>query len=36
MMLLLSDWLVGIDAGFGAIKYITLRAIFSKNWSVCT
>ncbi len=29
MMLLLGDWLVSLDAGFGAIKYITLRAIFS-------
>jgi len=29
MMLLLGDWLVSLDAGFGAIQYITLRAIFS-------
>ncbi len=29
MMLLLGDWLSSIDASFGAIKYITLRAIFS-------
>ena len=29
MMLLLGDWLVSVDAGFGAIQYITLRAIFS-------
>jgi len=29
MMLLLGDWLVSVDAGFGAIKYITLRAIFA-------
>jgi len=29
MMLLLGDWLISLDAGFGAIQYITLRAIFS-------
>jgi len=29
MMLLLGDWLSSVDASFGAVKYITLRAIFS-------
>jgi len=29
MMLLLGEWLVSVDVGFGAVKYITLRAIFS-------
>jgi len=28
MMLLLSDWLVSVDAGFSAIQYITLSSLF--------
>lgn len=29
MMLLLGEWLSGVDAGFDVVRYITLRAIFS-------
>ncbi|MFK8080853.1 MAG: phospho-N-acetylmuramoyl-pentapeptide-transferase [Granulosicoccus sp.] len=29
MMLLLSDWLSGVDPGFDVVRYITLRAIFA-------
>ena len=29
MMLLIGDWLTGVDAGFDVVRYITLRAIFS-------
>ncbi len=34
MMLILGDWLSSIDAGFGAVQYITLRAIFSAITSM--
>lgn len=29
MMLILSDWLIGVDQGFGVVRYITLRVIFA-------
>ena len=29
MMLLIGDWLTGVDTGFDVVRYITLRAIFS-------
>ena len=28
-MLLIGEWLSGVDAGFDVVRYITLRAIFS-------
>ncbi len=34
MMLLLSEWLVRFDDGFGVIQYITLRAIFAALTSL--
>ena len=29
MMLMIGEWLTGVDAGFDVVRYITLRAIFS-------
>ena len=34
MMLLISDWLAGVDPGFGVVRYITLRAIFAALTSL--
>lgn len=34
MMLIVSDWLSSLDQGFGVVRYITLRSIFSALTSL--
>lgn len=34
MMLLISDWLSGVDPGFDVVRYITVRAIFAALTSL--